>query len=66
MLRELMIRHKNLIWYNQLDLCCSIKHRRKNSTKEKRAVDVRPNTPSPRLQKYENIDAGANTRKKAQ
>jgi transposase InsO family protein len=32
MLRELMIRHGNLVWYNQLDLCCSIKNRQRNST----------------------------------
>jgi hypothetical protein len=25
MLREIMIRHNNLVWYNQLDLCCAIK-----------------------------------------
>ena len=47
MLRELMIRHQNLVWYNQLDLCCSIKTIQRNPTTNKRAIDVWQNTPYP-------------------
>ena len=45
MLREIMIRHNSLVWYNQIDLCCSIKNRQKNSTTKKRPMDVWNNTP---------------------
>jgi hypothetical protein len=40
MLRELMIRNRNLVWYNQLDLCCSIKNRQRNGTTKKRPIDI--------------------------
>ena len=65
MLRELMIRQQNLVWYNQLDLCCSIKNKQRNSTKKKRAIDVWQNIPYTRLQKYNNMSVGVNTRTKA-
>ena len=45
MLRELMIRNNNLIWYNQLDLCCSIKNKQKNGTTKRRPIDVWTATP---------------------
>ena len=40
MLRELMIRNKNLVWYNKLDLCCSIKNKQKNGTTKQRPIDI--------------------------
>lgn len=63
MLREIMIRHNNLVWYNQLDLCCAIKNRQKNSTTKKRPIDIWNNTP---YRANANIDeVAANIRKKA-
>ena len=63
MLREIMIRHNNLVWYNQLDLCCSIKNRQKNSTTKKRPIDIWNNTP---YRANVNIDeVAANIRRKA-
>ena len=44
MLRELMMGHANLIWYNYLDLCCNIKNKQKNSTTKKWATDKWNNT----------------------
>ena len=40
MLREIMIRNKSLVWYNKLDLCCSIKNKQKNGTTKKRPIDI--------------------------
>jgi hypothetical protein len=40
MLRELMIRNRNLVWYNKLDLCCSIKNTQKNGTTKERPIDI--------------------------
>ena len=40
MLREIMIRNKNLVWYNKLDLCCSIKNKQRNGTTKKRPIDI--------------------------
>ena len=65
MLRELMIRHNNLIWYNQLDLCCSIKNRQKNGTTKKRPIDVWQNTPYNEVEEYNNRDVGYNIKEKA-
>ena len=65
MLRELMIRHENLIWYNQLDLCCSIKNKQRNSTTKKRPIDVWQNTAYNRMEGYNNRDVGLNTKEKA-
>jgi len=65
MLRELMIRHNNLVWYNQLDLCCSIKNRQRNSTTKKRPIDVWKNIPYNRLDAFNNRDVGYNIREKA-
>jgi len=60
-----MIRHNNLVWYNQLDLCCSIKNRQRNSTTKKRPIDVWKNTPYTRLDAFNNRDVGYNIREKA-
>ena len=66
MLRELMIRHANLIWYNQLDLCCSIKNKQKNSTTKKRAIDIWNNTPYSKENRNLRVDEAAyNIREKA-
>jgi transposase InsO family protein len=40
MLREIMIRNKSLVWYNKLDLCCSIKNKQKNGTTKQRPIDI--------------------------
>ena len=65
MLRELMIRHNNLVWYNQLDLCCSIKNRQRNSTTKKRPIDVWKNTPYTRAERFNNREVAMNTSEKA-
>ena len=65
MLREIMIRHNNLIWYNQLDLCCSIKNRQKNSTTNKRPIDVWDNRPYDARPNLQNNEVSRNIREKA-
>ena len=65
MLRELMIRHGNLVWYNQLDLCCSIKNRQRNSTTKKRPIDIWQNTPYTRAERFNNHEVAMNTSEKA-
>ena len=65
MLREIMIRHNNLVWYNQLDLCCSIKNRQKNSTTKKRPIDIWDNTPYDARPNINNNEVAANIRRKA-
>ena len=65
MLRELMVRHNNLIWYNQLDLCCSIKNRQRNSTTKKRPIDIWNNNPYTGERNIENFEAASNIRNKA-
>ena len=65
MLRELMIRHGNLVWYNQLDLCCSIKNRQRNSTTKKRPIDIWQNTPYTRAERFNNREVAMNTSEKA-
>jgi len=65
MLRELMIRHDDLVWYNRLDLCCSIKNRQRNSTTKKRPIDVWKNTPYTRLEQFNNREVAINTSENA-
>lgn len=65
MLREIMIRHNNLIWYNQLDLCCSIKNRQRNSTTKKRPIDVWEATNFRRLRPMRNAEVAENIKEKA-
>jgi hypothetical protein len=65
MLRELMIRHNNLIWYNQLDLCCSIKNRQRNSTTKRRPIDVWKNAPYDEVEAFDNRNVAENIREKA-
>ena len=65
LLRELMSRRNNLVWYDQINLCCSIKNNQKNGPTKKRAIDVWQNTPYTRFQNYQNIDVRISTRVKA-
>jgi transposase InsO family protein len=65
MLRELMIRHNNLIWYNQLDLCCSIKNKQRNSTTKRRPIDVWKNAQYDETEEFENRNVARNIRNKA-
>lgn len=65
MLRELMIRHNNLVWYNQLDLCCSIKNKQRNSTTKKRPIDVWQSIPYNAEEELKNRDVGINIKEKA-
>lgn len=65
MLREIMIRHNDLVWYNQLDLCCSIKNRQVNSTTKKRPIDIWDNRPYNERPNINNNEVAGNIRKKA-
>jgi hypothetical protein len=65
MLREIMIRHNDLVWWNQLDLCCSIKNRQRNSTTKKRPIDVWEATNFRRLRPMRNQEVAENIKEKA-
>ena len=65
MLRELMIRHNDLVWYNRLDLCCSIKNRQRNSTTKRRPIGIWQNTPYTRAERFNNRGDAMNTSEKA-
>lgn len=65
MLREIMIRHNNLVWHNQLDLCCSIKNRQRNSTTKKRPIDVWEPNNFRRLRPVRNQEVAENIKNKA-
>ena len=65
MLREIMIRHNDLVWYNRLDLCCSIKNRQRNGTTKKRPIDVWEATNFRRLRPMRNQEVAENIREKA-
>jgi hypothetical protein len=65
MLREIMIRHNNLVWYNQLDLCCSIKNKQRNSTTKKRPLDIWEATNFRRLRPLRNQEVAENIKEKA-
>ena len=65
MLRELMIRNRTLVWYNKLDLCCSIKNRQKNGTTKKRPIDIWNDLPYETQNKDLHLDVAENIRKKA-
>ena len=65
MLREIMIRHNDLVWHNQLDLCCSIKNRQRNGTTKKRPIDVWEPTNFRRLRPMRNQEVAENIKAKA-
>ena len=51
---------------NQLDLCCNIKNKQKNSTTKKRAIDIGNNTPQSKENRELRVDKAAyNIRQKA-
>jgi len=53
------------VWYNQLDLCCSIKNRQRNSTTKKRPIDVWEATNFRRLRPLRNAEVAENIKEKA-
>ena len=65
MLREIMIRNENLVWFNKLDLCCSIKNRQKNSTTKRRPIDIWNNTRYEEQDKRLHLPASERIRLKA-
>ena len=65
MLRELMIRNNNLIWYNQLNLCCSIKNKQRNSTTKRRPIDVWKNAPYDEVEAFANRNVERNIKERA-
>ena len=65
MLRELMIRNNDMVWYDKLDLCCSIKNNQRNSTIKRRPIDVWKSAPCDRFERYKNRDVAINIKEKA-
>ena len=65
MIRELMITNNNLVWYNKLDLCCSIKNRQKNGTTKKRPIDIWNNRPYEEQDKNEHFPVATKISEKA-